>query len=360
MNEDLAGGRSSEKAAQNNRESGTRRRVGFVLEAGFLIVAIVLPTLGPRFGLADPVGDLSISFVAIVLEALPFLLLGTLIGGVIEAFVPHEVVRRSLGKGGTRSIFVAATLGFLFPVCECAIVPVTKRLMNKGVPLAPAVAFLLAIPIVNPVVAASTAVAYRFDWTFVIARLVCGYLVAVGTALLVKFLWGRGRTVVVNAEHVCATCCADHHEHAEAVGLWAKSVIALRHGCDDFFGIAHYLIIGAFIAAAARTFIGMDAFARFGEFPLLAILIMMLWAVALNLCSEADAFIAAAFRGALPPSAQLAFMTLGPMLDVKLALMYSTVFKKRAIVVIGASVFIGVFICMAALEYGFGGMFFGA
>ena len=336
-------------------------RAGLVAELLFLVGSVCLLVFGSRFGFHDHTGDLAISFVAIVLEALPFVLLGTLLGGIVEAFVPQDVLRRALEGRKTFAIFVAAGLGGIFPVCECAIVPVTRRLLGKGVPLPAAVAFLLAVPIVNPIVASSTAIAYRFDWGFVVTRMACGYVIAVGVAFLVQYLWGRGDDVLVDSltagNH---TCCGSHdHHHCEATGFRIGLVSAIRHGAEDFFQVAKYLIIGAFIAASARTVLGMETFVRFSESPWLAILVMMVLAVALNLCSEADAFIAAAFRGVMPATAQMGFMVLGPMLDLKLILMYLTLFRKRVIVTIGISVFLAVFACMLFLTYAVGGGFLG-
>jgi hypothetical protein len=331
-------------------------KLGSVLESVVLSAALGLLLLGDRLGLEDLVGDLSISFLAIVLEALPFLLIGTLVGGIIEAFVPQSILKRILERRGSSSLLIAAGLGFVFPVCECAIIPVARRLLGKGVPVPAAVTFMLAVPIVNPLVAVSTAMAYRFDWTFVAVRLVCGYLIAVGVGVLVQYIWDRAERMVLDtwetAEHQCYGL--HHHPHSEPGGVWTKLVAATRHGCDDFFLVAKYLIIGAFIAALARSCISLDTFIRFNEFPWSAILVMMLLAMALNLCSEADAFIAASFKGAMPPSAQMAFMVLGPMLDLKLILMYLTVFRTRAIVVVCSAVFVGVLSLMLLLSYGLG------
>ncbi len=326
-------------------------RLGLIFEILFLIIAALLPTAAGILGKGYLAGDLAISFVSIVIEALPFLLFGTLVGGLVETFVSEDSVRKVLEGRSTSSIFIAASLGFIFPVCECAIVPVTKRLMGKGVPLPAAVAFLLAVPIFNPLVAASTAIAYRFDWFFVITRLACGYLLAVSVGLLVKyFRVSKQGLLDTPLDEGCHTCHHSHdHKHAD-VGFRAKLISTIYHGCEDFFLVAKYLIIGAYLAAVARTFISMDTFAQLSANPWLAILVMMILAVLLNLCSEADAFIAAAFRGVVPQVAQMAFLVIGPMLDLKLILMYSTMFRWRLIFFIGTTVFSLTFILMLLMS----------
>jgi uncharacterized protein len=332
--------------------------LALILEAAFLCLALGFLWLGSLQGFSDIVGDLSISFVAIMVEAMPFMLLGSVVGGLIETFVPQELVSRLLAGRKHATVFVAAGLGLIFPVCECAIVPVVRRLLHKGVPLSAAVAFLLGGPIVNPLVASSTWLAYRFDWSFVGVRMICGYAIAVVVAFVVSFLFRNGNALLDGAPAgpTCG-CCGEHGHAAEtAVGIVSKFFSALQHACDDFFDVGRFLVIGAFVAALARTLIGVDELRDLFASPGTAIVMMMGLAMALNLCSETDAFIAAGFRGVLPDTAQMAFMVLGPMLDVKLLLMYLTIFRKRLIVALALLIFVAVLASMIFLQYGFGGL----
>jgi uncharacterized protein len=330
----------------------------YLLEGAFLFIAIILLILGNREGFHQIVGDLAISFVAIIAEAMPFMLLGSLVGGMIEVFVPQEWVQRSLGTRGYGAVFIAAGIGVLFPVCECAIVPVVRRLLHKGVPLSAAIAFLLGGPIVNPIVAGSTWLAYRGDWEVVITRMIGGYAIAVTVALMMHILY-RNTDVLAEgafAETAACGCCGhDHHAAAEPRTV-ARIWTAVQHACDDFFDVGKFLVIGAFVAALARTAIGVDELRQLFSSPVLAIVLMMGLAIALNLCSETDAFIAAGFQGVLPHSAQMAFMVLGPMLDMKLLLMYLTLFRKRVILTLSILTFATVLVAMIFLHYGAGGL----
>jgi uncharacterized membrane protein YraQ (UPF0718 family) len=314
--------------------------------------------LGRFQGLDEIVGDLSISFLAIMVEAMPFMLLGSVVGGLIEAFVPEEMVSRLVAGRKNAAVFVAAGLGIIFPVCECAIVPVVRRLLRKGMPLSAAVALLLGGPIVNPIVAASTWLAYRFDWGFLSIRMICGYTIAVTVALVMNLLF-RNKSVLLDeppSESTLACGCSAHDHAANGTSnTLSKFFAALQHACDDFFDIGRFLVIGAFIAALARTTIGVDALRDLLASPGIAIVVMMGLAIALNLCSETDAFIAAGFRGVLPDTAQMAFMVLGPMLDMKLLLMYLTMFRKRVIVALSFLTFMAVLGVMMFLQYGLGG-----
>ena len=94
----------------------------------------------------------------------------------------------------------------------------------------------------------------------------------------------------------------------------------MAHAASDFLEVAGFLVIGAFVAALVQSGIDRNYFLFLGEDSVLAVAAMMVLAVILNLCSAADAFVAASFRLTIPMSAQMAFMVLGPMLDLKLFL----------------------------------------
>jgi uncharacterized protein len=324
------------------------------------VLTFALVALGAGMLTRDPqVRDLAINFVAIILEAVPFMMIGALIGGIIEAFVPPEFVQRLLSGRTKSAIFVAAGLGVIFPICECAIVPIVRRLINKGVPLPAAIAFLLGAPIVNPVVAASTLLAYQGNWGMVATRMVCGYVIAVGVALVLGALFKHEAGALLpgeaSCEHGCFHCEGHHHDYKPS-NFSSKILDAITHARDDFFTFAKFLIIGAFVAALARATIDVVAFRELFSSPILSILAMMGLAVTLNLCSGTDAFIAAGFRAVFPSTAQMAFMVLGPMLDLKLMLTYFTLFRSRMIGVLALLTFVAVLTAMMVLQYGFGGV----
>jgi hypothetical protein len=284
---------------------------------------------------------LSITFVSIFLEALPFMLLGTFIGGVIEVFVPKTLITRIIPARILPAILLAAGLGLVFPVCECAIVPVVRRLFSKGLPLGAGIAFLLGGPIVNPLVALSTAVAYGNDPTMAVGRLASGYLIAVAMGLLIDRFFSR-KTALAELP------MEESVEEDAFLPVPTKISRALRHGASDFIDIGRFLVFGAFVAGVLQTLVARgDLAVWFGSLPF-SVVAMMILALLLSLCSEADAFVAASFRTTLPLTAQMAFMVLGPMLDLKLIAMYFRMFRKRLILVMSLSTFIIVFLSMMA------------
>jgi len=319
----------------------------------FLAIALLLLLLGQSPAWSSLVGNIAINFLAVMVEALPFMLIGSLAGGLIEVFVPATWVERAVRQHRIRAVLLAGLLGLLLPVCECAIVPVVRRLLGKGVPLAAALTFLLAGPIVNGIVAASTAIAYSYDWIVPAVRLASGYAIAVVVGLLLGRWFNRDNGLLPQWNSGLPATCGHQgcsHGGGRESSRIARLRHALEHASDDFFGVGFYLVIGAFIAALVRSIVPMDVFSHLLASPWQAILLMMAMAVLLNLCSEADAFIAASFRGILPGSAQMAFMVLGPMLDLKLLLMYLSVFRKRLILALAVTVPLAVLLVMLGLQ----------
>ena len=319
----------------------------FYVQLSFILAVAVLILF---YRESKTFGTLGITFASIFLEALPFMLLGSLIGGLIETFVSKESLARILPKTSLKSIFIAAGVGLIFPVCECAIVPVVKRLFQKGLPLGAGISFLLGGPIVNPLVALSTAVAYGYNWSITINRLLLGYLIAVTIGFLVELFFYKQKALkqqALESHHHCSCahdhCCGQSHK---TQGTAKKIIFAIQHAADDFLDIGRYLVFGAFIAALLQSVIARGDFTIIADAPIVSIVAMMVLAIVLSLCSEADAFVAASFRTTIPWVAQMAFMVLGPMLDIKLVLMYFRIFRRRFIFALSGMTFVIVFLCM--------------
>jgi uncharacterized membrane protein YraQ (UPF0718 family) len=326
---------------------------GTLFELLFLVGSLCMLLIGGRNLI---VTSFATVFSGIVLEALPFMLLGSFAGGLIEVYVSRDRLISKLPRKTWQTVLAAAALGLVCPICECAVVPVAKRLLGKGLPVPAVVAFLLGAPLVNPIVGISTAVAYSFNVPIALLRLVSGYLIAVTAGLIMGRLYPDRSSLIVdksethNQNHSCGCGhCDSYHLKSHHPGHGLTN--ALWHASADFIDVGQFLVIGAFIAALFQTVISRQSVTHFTSSPVSAILVMMALAVALNICSEADAFVAASFRFVMPLSAQFAFMLLGPMLDIKLVLMYTGVFRRKAIGTLSACVFIMVFIAVCCLHY---------
>jgi hypothetical protein len=311
-----------------------------ILEFAFLAFALA-PML--HYGSSPFLGTFSVVFAAIVLEALPFMLIGSLVSGLLGEFASQARILKLLSKGGAGAPFIAAALGLLFPVCECAIVPIVRKLMQKGVPPAVALAFMLGGPIVNPIVFGSTAVAYGLSWDFAFLRLVFGYCTAVFASFVFAFAFRKKQALLPPLSPFPIYENEPQRRSGTFVSYVGRTRSALVHGAEDFLDMFPFLVMGAFMTAMVQSTLDRSFFYSLAGNPLLGIVLMMVLAVILSICSEADAFVAASFQLSLPLSAQMAFMVLGPMLDLKLVFMCLGVFRKRAVVLIAGTTFVAVF-----------------
>jgi uncharacterized protein len=296
----------------------------WVVTAGFwLVVALVLAARSA--GLADvpAVTTLGVIFTSIVVEALPFILVGAIVSAAIAVWVPDGVFSRLARLPRALQLPGAAVAGVGMPVCECGSVPVARRLLARGIDPAAGVAFMLAAPILNPIVLASTWVAYdgRGDaLEMTAARAGLGLLIAIAAGWLIgrradgSVLRGGGGD-------------ADEHPHDHGGGAGGLLSAFTHHLAADFFFMGKFLVLGAAAAAVMQTLLPQSLISGIGEEVVIASLVMIAVAFALSLCSEADAFVAVSFT-AFPLGSQLAFLVAGPMLDTKLAVLYGATFRR--------------------------------
>ncbi len=440
--------------------------------------------------------DFILRFAAILYEAMPFIILGAIVAGILEEMLPQRLVSRILPRSRFLAIAMGGLLGLIFPMCECGIIPVMRRLLRKGLPLSCCVAYLLAGPIINGVVILSTFVAFSGQeshinrdmttypmgsWWMTGLRIGMGYLVAVTTSLIVDWqyrkygpslltpltrpstkvvdeeedsgvsggiLWiaagiplllvggllafhfllsrppdrsasiiasGIGQSVgltnpwqagwlvhtlneaskplpilalVLGSVGVIAALAGlafylsgsvsyardkgypallgliavtgvglfvlgllPYRDREDQTSVWKRLSNISETSLHDFVDITGFLILGALLAAFIRTWLSEETIAELGQQHIvLCILLMMGLAILLCLCSEADAFFAAAFV-TLPSSSKLAFLVLGPMMDLKLYMLYTRVFRPRLIFTIFGSVFIQVFLLSIVVHY---------
>ncbi len=253
-----------------------------------------------------------IVFGSLVVQAMPFVLVGALASAAIEVFVPVNALERLARLPRPLQLPAAALAGVAFPICECGSVPVARRLAARGLTPSAAVTFMLAAPVLNPVVIASTFVAYRARsslWTMVIGRFALGMLVAVVVGWVVG---SRSKDEVLRPRSDEARAVLVEPGPPEA--RWRRFFF---HTGSDFLFMGRYLLIGAAAAAMVQTFLPASFVSTVAGTPVLDIAVMMGLATVLSLCSESDAFVAASFVQ-FGPGAQLAFLVSGPMIDLKL------------------------------------------
>ena len=302
-------------AAQEVASREPRRRVDGRLVV--LLVVLALSTRGMLRGSLNPVAlrTWTTVFVAIVVQALPFLVLVVLVSGAITALVSPAVLERLLPRSPVLAVPSAALAGAALPGCECASVPIAGRLCARGVQPAAALAFMLAAPAVNPVVLVATAVAFPGQPQMVAARF-CGSLL---TSVTVGLVWSRvGDQRWVERARRRGAGAGDGPR-------WLAFSSAARH---DLWDAGGWLVVGAAAAATLQVVVPRSLVLAVADHPGLAALALGGLAVVLAICSEADAFVAASLRE-FSLTARLVFLVVGPAVDVKLIAMQSGVFGRR-------------------------------
>ena len=309
--------------------------------------------------------QLILSFASIIYEALPFIVLGVVVAGLLEEFVPQQAIAKIIPSNRYLAIAIGGLLGLVFPMCECGIIVVMKRLLRKGLPLSVCVAYVLAGPVINVIVMTSTFVAFdppqKENYIlggpyYVVAwRVGLSYLIAFTTALLVDWQWNKHgvRLLHPSVTRGLRDPAVQAEEQALAKKTWKDRINNITQtALHDFVDIMAFLVLGSILAAGgkyAMRHANLEEF--FQESPAVAILLMMAIAILFCLCSEADAFVAANFPAFWPPASKLAFLVLGPMLDLKLYLMYTRVFRTRLIFTIISSVVTQVFVYTMLIHY---------
>jgi uncharacterized protein len=281
-------------------------------------VIAVLAARGAGLADVDALATFGVIFTSIMVEAVPFVLIGALVSAAVAVYVPERAFAR-IGRLPTAlQVPGAAAAGLAFPVCECGSVPVARRLLVRGLNPAAAITFMLAAPIFNPIVIASTWVAYgggRRGAEMVAGRSGLGLAVAVLAGWLLA-----PRALAVRVPEP-----TDAHPPAD------RRAGFVEHLTGDFLFMARFLALGAALSALLQTVVPQTVLSGVAGSAILATLALMGLAFMLSLCSEADAFVATSFT-AFPLSAQLGFLVLGPIADVKLAVLYEATFRRRFVV----------------------------
>jgi uncharacterized membrane protein YraQ (UPF0718 family) len=292
-------------------------RTAASIAAMVVVGAIALRAFAPQnIGWAQ---NFLLVFSSLLIEAVPFVLIGALASAAIEVFVPSSAFERLARLPKPLQLPAAGVAGVAFPVCECGSVPVARRLAAKGLMPSAAVTFMLAAPVVNPVVIASTFVAYNGRstvWVMVIGRFLLGLLVAIAVGWVVG---NRSKEELLKPRP--EDQIAMEHEDEPR---WQRF---FGHMGGDFLFMGRFLLLGATISAAVQTFVPQTIVNGVAGLPIVSILAMMGLAFFLSLCSESDAFVAASFVQ-FGVGSQLAFLVFGPMMDMKLGALYVGTYNK--------------------------------
>ncbi|APZ33022.1 hypothetical protein BOH66_00940 [Microbacterium aurum] len=301
----------------------TATLVGLGVVVVGVLVALALMNPGPS--LPTRLQDGLTLSISVLIESLPFVVLGVLLSIVVQVWVPPGVIERWMPRAAWARRAVLSLLGMLIPVCECGNVPFARGLMMRGFGVSETMTFLIAAPIVNPIVIITTHQAFGFDDGILIARLLGGYAVA----NLIGWLYSRhpdpDALLTDRFRDSCAVSLEAGHDRAgRGQRSLAQFVVELR-------AVMPALVIGSALAGAVQVLVPRDALLAIGSNPALSIIAMIALAMIVSICSNVDAFFALSFASTFTPGSIVAFLLVGPLVDVKMLALLRTTFRTRVL-----------------------------
>jgi uncharacterized protein len=312
--------------APNSPTALLLRPLLYMLVGVFVLAALLYAVLTSGQAPDVALSIFTTRFLGIFIEAAPFLLLGTLTSGLIEAFIQPDDLVRYIPRNRILATVAGAFMGLIFPVCECGVVPVARRLFIKGLPASVGITFLMAAPFMNPIVFASTYIAFGFGVVF-IGRFFLTAVVAISIGLIFA-LTARPEEVLQPS----AMMLEDGFEGIQPRKTFKQGMsLAISIAASEFFEMGRYLVIGCLMAAAMQTFVPQEALLALGNDPVVSVLALLALAFILSICSTVDSFLALAFTSTFTTGSILAFLSFGPMVDIKSTLMFTGVFKRKTV-----------------------------
>src|SRR5215216_2802643 len=269
--------------------------------------------------------------LSIVVEALPFVILGALVSAGIRLFGPTQRLIQLLPKRPLFRRLAVSFLGAFMPVCECGNLPVARGLMVRGLSVAESTTFLLAAPIINPVTLLTTSQAFRLDPSITWLRMLGALLIANLVGGLVALYKDQTELVSKGFYNTLCGVEAPDDQHDRVSKKWQEGIVVFR---DEVSLMLKMLCLGAVIAGLTQVFVPRDVLTSLGGDPFLSILAMIALAFIISICANVDAFFALAYSNTFTVGSIVAFLVFGPMIDIKMLTMMRTTYKVRLLAVI--------------------------
>ncbi len=292
--------------------------------AGVVAVLVAIRWSAPgAFPLSNIVQDALTLSISVIIESLPFVILGIGLSIVVQVWMPSHVLFRMLPRHPVPRRAALSLLGVLLPVCECGNVPLARGLMSRGLTVPDAITFLLAAPILNPITIVVTYQAFGFSGGILAWRVIGGFLVA----NLVGLLFSRhAQPMELLTDRFAETCRA--HPSGPTP---ERSVQALRMAAAEASAVLPALFVGAAVAGVIQVAVSRDLLLVLGQNPLWSVVALMGLAFIIAICSTVDALLVLSLGSAFTPGAVIAFLVFGPMIDVKMLAMLRTTFTGRTL-----------------------------
>ncbi len=268
----------------------------------------------------------STKFTSIIIEALPFLLIGSFISSLLHVFVPIDTLVKIFPENKFTGTLFAVVAGVFVPLCDCAIIPIAMRLIKKEVPVHIAITFMLAAPIVNPISIMSTLFAFSGKTNIAIIRVLFGIIISISVGFLFSLLVKNKE--IINDKNYCSHCTINLNNT-----VWDKINELFLHTSEEFFNIGKYVITGIFISTIFQMMFDSIGLNNISISNNHALLLMLLFAFCISACSNSDAFIARGLMNSFPFGSIIGFLVFGPMLDLKNILVLNKYFKRHVLII---------------------------
>ena len=319
--------------------------VGIVLLFQFSIPSIM------AFDLPNKLQDFITLSLSIFVEAFPFLVLGSLLAAAVNTYVPHEAFHKILPKNAVIRRIVISFLGFLFPVCECGNVPLSRSLMIQGFKPSEAVTFLLAAPVINPVTIWATWAAFGYDGSIVASRVAATLLIANIVGAILSRIKNEHAFLTDNFVKVCEVGANTFTKATKQNRFQITKLSAdFTH---EAYTMMKMLAFGSVMAGTIQTFVPRDVLIGIGGNVVLSIIAMLLLAFVVSICANVDAFFALSFANTFTAGSIVSFLVFGPMIDIKLLALLKTTFKNNLLVILTSLVFVFSLITGLVVTYAF-------
>ncbi len=277
--------------------------------------------------------DALMIFLGILIEAVPFVLLGVLASNILKIYISDAVLLKWLPQNRVLGPIAGSALGFVFPVCECGNIPVARSMILKRISPHVVISFLLAAPTFNPIVIFATLAAFRNQPEILFMRL--GF--SLGIAMIIGFLFSFSRTPHDYLRHHLACSLDDSPTHLDATKATPRLTQFVNSSVHEFFEMSGVLVLGGLIASFSQIIVPREVITSIGTGPVSSVLAMMLLAVVVSICSNVDAFFALSYTNTFTTPSILAFLVFGPMIDIKALIMLRTIFRTKIIIWIALS-----------------------
>lgn len=271
--------------------------------------------------------EIYVKFVSMLLETLPFIIIGAFFSGIIQVFISEEQIINTFKKGRLISSFTAVGIGFFLPICDCGIIPIARGLIKKGIDISAIITFLIAAPIVNPIAILATIIALGSSNTeIIVLRVILG----IAVAIVVGQVLGRSgfSNKDVRDEYYC-NCSSCKVFISKGESFIKKLSFAFSFIVDEFINIGSFVVLGVFISSTMQTLLNIEMFKLDTGNLWGNILIILIFSSIFSVCSTSDVFIARGFIEVIPKGTVLGYLILGPLFSIKNIMILFSSFKGK-------------------------------